>query len=149
MSEMYNGKQLNPLTAEYQSLFESGIEERRRYNEMLRNVEKPYKDHYLTLEEAYSGLTEQDLCSLMNDDTFVNLNKRLNALVESEMLKVIRVNLNKNEEAQKTIENMVNIVNDYKKRKNDENERIMDEMKDYMTHYSDMTFNEYKNMKGK
>lgn len=145
---MYN-ERISPLVTEYQTLMEQGKLERQRYGDMLRSVESPYKDHYLTLEESYVGLTEQDMMTLLNDENFSMLNRQLNGFVESEMMKVIRVNLNKNVEAVKVMNNMVDIVNSYKKRKTDENERIMDEMKDYMANFSDLTFTQYKELKKK
>ena len=63
------------------------------------------------------------------------------------MLRSVRWKINNNPDAVSKIDKMKEIINTAKKEKNDENNRNLMELNDYIKNYSDLTFDEYKRLK--
>ena len=73
--------------------------------------------------------------------------KPVSGFIQNEMMKLVRVNLNKNNDAINVIKEMTNKVNQFKTHKAQVNDNMMKEMNDYLTNYSDISFKEYKQLK--
>ena len=63
------------------------------------------------------------------------------------MLKSIKWKINNNPDAVTKIDKLKNIILIAKKEKNDENNRNLMELNDYIKNYSDLTFDEYIQLK--
>jgi hypothetical protein len=68
-------------------------------------------------------------------------------MIQEEMLKSIRWKINSNPKAISKMERIKELIAVAKKNKNDENRRIMADINDYVKNYSDLTFEEYKQLK--
>lgn len=131
---------------------ETNIARQQEYLNKFRNVqqqqEQPnYKDYYLDLEQSYEGLNADDVNNMLQDAEFATLNNTLTNMINQETLKLVRVNLNKNQEAVNIINAMVKKVNEYKSSKAQITDNMMREMNDYLTNYSDISFKQYKELK--
>ena len=67
--------------------------------------------------------------------------------IQSEIMKSIKPRLNSNPEVVNKINRAKEIIQGLKSAQEAEDRKSMSELNDYITNYSDMTFNEYKQLK--
>jgi uncharacterized protein YgfB (UPF0149 family) len=65
------------------------------------------------------------------------------------MLNNVKWKINNNPEAVSKMDKLRSIIMSAKKEKNEENNKNLMELNDYIKNYSDITFNEYKQLKNK
>lgn len=91
---------------------------------------------------------EPDVIEKLSVDVEYNkVNAELQLMIQEEMLKSVKWKINNNPEAISKIDKLKNIILQAKKEKSDENNRNLMELNDYIKNYSDLTFNEYKQLK--
>ena len=91
---------------------------------------------------------DQDIIEKLSKDAdYTRINAELQYLIQEEMLRSVRWKINNNPDAVSKIDKMKEIINTAKKEKNDENNRNLMELNDYIKNYSDLTFDEYKRLK--
>lgn len=109
----------------------------------------PSKD-YLGELDVITREIEQDVAETLNSDVEYNkLNGELQFLIQEEILKNVKWKINSNPEAISKMDRLKEIIMSAKKEKSDENNRNLMELNDYIKNYSDITFNEYKQLKNK
>jgi hypothetical protein len=84
---------------------------------------------------------------LNNNNEFVTLNNYIQQSIQSEIMKSVKTKLNSNPEFVSRVNKMKDIINEAQQQKDQESKRNLDELTDYIQNYSDMTFNEYKQLK--
>ena len=67
--------------------------------------------------------------------------------IQNEIMSSIKCKLNSRNDTVQRIKRMMEIIDYYNKNKANEDKKNMAEISDYLQNYSDMTFNEYKQMK--
>lgn len=109
----------------------------------------PSKD-YLGELDAITRDIDQDIADTLNADIEYNkLNGELQYLIQEEIIKNIKWKINNNPDAVSKMDRLRDIILSAKKERSDENNRNMMELNDYIKNYSDLTFNEYKQLKNK
>jgi hypothetical protein len=68
-------------------------------------------------------------------------------MIQEEMLRSIRWKINSNPKAINKMERLKELIIIAKKHKSDEDRRVMADINDYVKNYSDLTFEEYKQLK--
>jgi hypothetical protein len=68
-------------------------------------------------------------------------------MIQEEMMKSIRWKINSNPDAISKMDRLKVLINEAKKVKNDEEKKVMADINDYIKNYSDLTFEEYKQLK--
>lgn len=130
-------QQYDAITAQYQAM------------QQKMQQQTPSKD-YLGELDALTRDIDQDVADkLSNDLEYNQINAELQYLIQEEMLKSVRWKINNNPTAVSKIEKLRELILLAKREKNDENNRNMMELNEYIKNYSDLTFDEYKKLKNK
>ena len=131
-------QQLNDAILQYQSL-----------NQPPQVTPPPQsdKDYLGEIDRMIGDLDEEVVLTLTADAEYLKLQDDLQKMIQEEMLKSIRWKINSNPKAISKMERIKELIVVAKKNKNDENRRIMADINDYVKNYSDLTFEEYKQLK--
>ena len=142
---------MTPLQSNYQE--ESNLKQQydaviTQYQAMQQKIPQPQTKDYLGELDYMTRNMDQDIIEkLSKDDDYTRINTELQYLIQEEMLRSVRWKINNNPDAVSKIDKMKEIINIAKKEKNDENNRNLMELNDYIKNYSDLTFDEYKRLK--
>jgi tRNA(Phe) wybutosine-synthesizing methylase Tyw3 len=94
------------------------------------------------------GDLDKDVVIQLNSNVkFLKLNKDLQRMIQEEMLKSVKWKINTNPEAINKMSRLKELINAAQKNKSDEDRKIMADINDYIKNYSDLTFEEYKQLK--
>jgi hypothetical protein len=63
------------------------------------------------------------------------------------MMRSVKIKINSNPDAITKMERLKSLISTAKKQKSDEERKILADMNDYVKNYSDLTFEEYKQLK--
>jgi LytS/YehU family sensor histidine kinase len=96
------------------------------------------------LKELDSDVAE----TIAEDQEFNQLNALVQQDIQFEIMNSIKWKLNTKPDVTQRIKRLIDIVSYYSKNKLNEDKKNIAELNDYIQNYSDMTFNEYKKMKG-
>lgn len=105
------------------------------------------KDYLGEIDKLVSELDEDVATTLSADVEYLKLQEDIQQMIQSEMLKSIRWKLNSNPTAIAKMERLKELIVVAKKNKTDEDRKIMADINDYVKNYSDLTFEEYKQLK--
>ena len=85
---------------------------------------------------------------LSEDQEFAQLNIIVQQDIQNEIMSTIKWKLNNKQDTVQRVRRMMDIIDHYNKDKANEDKKNIAELTDYIQNYSDMTFNEYKKLKG-
>jgi hypothetical protein len=68
-------------------------------------------------------------------------------MIQEEMMRGVRMKINSNPEAINKMNRLKELIATAKKSKNEEDRKVMADINDYIKNYSDLTFDEYKQLK--
>lgn len=105
------------------------------------------EDHLGILDEMVRNVDTITAESLNNNEEFIQINNWIQQAIQTEIMKSIKHNLNTNPEVISKINRAKEIIKDLKSAQELEDRKSLNELNDYITNYSDMTFNEYKQFK--
>jgi len=130
-------QQYDAITAQYQAM------------QQKMQQQTPSKDYLGELDTLTRDIDQDVADKLSNDLEYNQINAELQYLIQEEMLKSVRWKINNNPTAVSKIEKLRELILSAKREKNDENNRNMMELNEYIKNYSDLTFDEYKKLKNK
>ena len=130
-------RQLDTVMAQYQAL----------QQKPPQAPEPPIEDHIGTLDDMVRTLDPTILESLNTDQEFIQLNMWIQQAIQTEIMKSVKVKLNTNPEVISKVSRAKEIIREMKTIQESEDRKSLSELNDYITNYSDMTFNEYKQFK--
>ena len=104
-------------------------------------------DHLGELDNILKSTNEELLISLSNNEEFVILNNYIQQAIQTEILKSVKWKLNNNQEVVRKVDQLKQLIKNVSKEKENEDKKNMLELNDYIKNYSDLTFNEYKQLK--
>jgi hypothetical protein len=99
------------------------------------------------IDNLVSELDEDVVLTLTADAEYLKLQDDLQKMIQEEMLKSIRWKVNANPVAITKMDRLKELIVMAKKNKSDENRKIMADINEYVKNYSDLTFDEYKQLK--
>jgi hypothetical protein len=105
------------------------------------------KDYLGEIDKMLGELDEDVALTLSADAEYLKLQDDLQKMIQEEMLKSIRWKINSNPKAIDKMDRIKELIAVAKKNKTDEDRRIMADINDYVKNYSDLTFEEYKQLK--
>lgn len=129
-------RQLDLLTQQYQQLQQS------------KSAETPQHDWLGDFDKTLKELEPELVETISMDQEFNQLNALIQQDIQSEIMSTIKWRLNGNSSVTQRIKRLMDIITYYKQNKVNEDKKNISELNDYIQNYSDMTFNEYKKMKG-
>ena len=129
-------RQLDSVMQQYQQLQQSKQNEVPTQKDWLGDFDK-------TLKELDPSVVEV----LSNDQEFTQLNAIVQQDIQNELMITIKWKLNNKQETVQRVKRMMDIIDHYNREKTNEDKKNIAEISDYIQNYSDMTFNEYKQLK--
>jgi hypothetical protein len=105
------------------------------------------KDYLGEIDEMVRGLDEDVALSLSADMEYLKINEGLQKMIQEEMMRSVKWKINSNPDAISKMERLRELIVAAKKVKNDEERKVMADLNDYIKNYSDLTFEEYKQLK--
>ena len=131
-------RQLDSVMQQYQQLQQS------------KNLEQPAQRDWIgEFDKALKELDSDVAESISNDQEFAQLNAIIQQDIQAEIMSSIKWRLNNKSDVTQRIKRVMDIIAYYQQNKANEDKKNISELNDYIQNYSDMTFNEYKKMKGK
>lgn len=137
MSEPDIKRQLDSVMQQYQQLQQSKQSETPSQKDWIGEFDN-------LLKELDPSVAE----SIANDQEFAQLNALIQQDIQAEIMSTIKWRLNNKSDVTQRIKRAIDIVTYYQQNKANEDKKNISELNDYIQNYSDMTFNEYKKMKG-
>lgn len=105
------------------------------------------KDYLGELDMYLKDLDSDTASILSNNVEFVQLNAYVQQLIQEEIMKAVKWQINSNQDAVQKIERLKSIISETNKERENEDKKNLSELNDYIKNYSDLTFNEYKQLK--
>jgi uncharacterized protein YoxC len=119
-----------------------------QYQQLQQNKpDAPVKDWLGDFDKTLKGLDSDVANYLMEDQEFTQLNNIIQQDIQNEIMMSIKWKLNNKQDTVQRIKRMLDIIDNYNREKVNEDKKQMAEISDYLQNYSDMTFNEYKQLK--
>lgn len=137
MSEVDIKRQLDSVVAQYQALQQQKPPQPEQFTE----------DHIGALDNLVRGLDQSIVESLNNNQEFIQINTWIQQAIQAEIMKNVKIKLNTNPEVLSKVNRAKEIIQEAKNAQEVEDRKSLSELNDYITNYSDMTFNEYKQLK--
>lgn len=105
------------------------------------------RDYLGEVDELTKGLDEDVMLVLSSDIEYMKANEDIQRLIQEEIVKSIKWKINSNPDAVAKLERMKDLIASARKNKEDEDKKVMADLNDYIKNYSDLTFEEYKQLK--
>lgn len=91
---------------------------------------------------------DQSAIEMLGENTeFTDLNNKLQSLVQSEIMSVVKIKLNNSQDAVNNIKRQIEIINETNQKVKENERQNISEIHDYMKNYSNMSFDDYKKLK--
>ena len=129
--------QLDTVMAQYQAL----------QQKPPQAPEPSVDDHIGELDNMVRTLDPTILESLNANQEFIQINTWIQQTIQNEIMKSIKSKLNTNPEVISKVSRAKENIQEMKTIQESEDRKSLSELNDYITNYSDMTFNEYKQFK--
>lgn len=114
----------------------------------LQSYEQPQPKDYLgELDNILKGLDEKTVEILSTNSEFVQLNAYVQQSIQDEIMRSVKWKINSNQDVVGKVERLKSIVKEVNKEKENEDKKNLADLNDYIKNYSDLTFNEYKQLK--
>ena len=131
-------KQLDDAIKQYQFLSQ---------NVPLNNQAQNTKDYLGELDDLIRGLDEDITLVLSSDIEYLKINEEIQKMIQEEMMKSVKWKINSNPDAVNKMERIKELISVAQKNKSDEDRKNMADINEYIKNYSDLTFEEYKQLK--
>ena len=131
-------RQLDEAMAQYQALSQQNTQ----------TPQKPQQKDYLgEIDEMVKELDEEVALTLSADMEYLKINEDLQKMIQEEMMRNVKWKINANPDAINKMSRLKELIVAAKKTKSDEDRKVMADINDYIKNYSDLTFEEYKQLK--
>jgi hypothetical protein len=131
-------RQLDTVLAQYQAL---------QQKQPPTQPEPQVEDHIGILDDLVKNSDPAIIEVLNTNAEFIQINNWIQQMIQTEIMKSVKHSLNTNPEVISKISRAKDIIREVKINQETEDRRSLNELNDYITNYSDMTFNEYKQFK--
>lgn len=132
-------RQLDTILAQYQSL--------QQKQAPTPSSEHIPEDHIGILDEMVRTADPAVIESLNSNQEFIQINTWIQQTIQVEIMKSVKNSINSNPEVITKVSRAKDIIREVKAAQEAEDRKSLNELNDYITNYSDMTFNEYKQFK--
>lgn len=107
------------------------------------------RDYIGELDNMIKNLQPELVECLNNNEEYININIYIQSRIQEEIMNNVKWILNKDKDIERKVERAKEIIKDISKEKENIDRQNLSDLNDYIKNYSDMTFNEYKQMKSK
>jgi hypothetical protein len=133
-------KQFDATMAQYQAM--------QQHMPQITQQKNTQIDYLGELDSLTKNINSDVAETLSVNTEYLRINNELQLMIQEEMIRNVKWSINNNPEAINKMTSLRDIILTTKKEKNEENSRNMMELNDYIKNYSDLTFDEYKKLKG-
>lgn len=137
-SEMDMKRQLDEAMAQYQAMSQQTVQPQPK---------NTVKDYLGEIDNMVKDLDEDVVLNLNSDVEYLKLNEDLQKMIQEEMMRSVKLKINSNPDAITKMERLKELISIAKKQKNDEDRKLMADINDYIKNFSDLTFEQYKQLK--
>lgn len=137
-SEMDVKRQLDEAMAQYQAMSQQTAQPQPK---------NTVKDYLGEIDNMVKDLDEDVVLNLNSDVEYLKLNEDLQKMIQEEMMRSVKLKINSNPDAITKMERLKELISIAKKQKNDEDRKLMADINDYIKNFSDLTFEQYKQLK--
>jgi hypothetical protein len=131
-------RQLDEAMAQYQALSQQNTPTPQKSQQ---------KDYLGEIDEMVKELDEEVALALSADMEYLKINEDLQKMIQEEMMRNVKWKINANPDAINKMSRLKDLIVAAKKVKSDEDKKVMADINDYIKNYSDLTFEEYKQLK--
>lgn len=131
-------RQLDTVLAQYQAL---------QQKQPPKEPEPQIEDHLGNLDEMVRTADPAIIEALNSHQEFIQINNWIQQMIQMEIMKSVKHTLNANPEVISKISRARDIIREVRVAQETEDRKSLNELNDYITNYSDMTVNEYKQFK--
>ena len=117
-----------------------------RYNEYVGRA-KQIPDKLSELDSRMKNLTPAMEEKLKTDMEFAHLSNELQAAIQSEIMFLVKQQINTNPELTRNIDKQIMIIKNVESKVSESERKNIAELNDYLKNYSNITFDEYKKLK--
>lgn len=115
-----------------------------------QNMNQTSTHDYLNELDILTKDLEKDALERLNSDTrYIELNTKLQAMIQEEIMNIVKVKINNNTEMVNNIKEEIEIITKIKNEVKEEERNNYYEMQDYLKNFSHLTFDDYRNLKNK
>lgn len=107
----------------------------------------PAKDYLAEIDNMVKDLDEEVIQVLTSDPEYVHINDELQKMIQEEMMRNIKWKINTNPDAITKMDKLKELISNAKRTKAEEEKKVMADINEYIRNYSDLTFEEYKQLK--
>lgn len=132
-------RQLDEAMAQYQTLSQTPLPQTTQSAQT--------KDYLGEIDTLVQGLDEDVKLALTADVEYLKINEELQKMIQEEMMRSVKWKINSNPEAVNKMNRLKELISGAQKAKSDEDRKVMADINDYIKNYSDLTFDEYKQLK--
>lgn len=115
----------------------------------MQQQQQTHKDWLGDLDIKMKELDKSAIELLGEDTEFAELNNKLQSMVQSEIMGVVKVKLNTSQQAVDNIKRQMEIINNVNQKVKENERQNLSEIHDYMKNYSNMSFDDYKKLKSR
>lgn len=115
--------------------------------EMQQQQNMSPKDWLGDLDNTMKGLDNETVELLNQNNDFTYLHTQLQALIQNELMLLVKYKINANEGAIDNIKKQLNIMQSMSKQVKEQEKQNFNDLNDYMKNYSHLTFDEYRRLK--
>lgn len=132
-------RQLDEAMAQYQAISQQNVPPPPPKNES--------KDYLGEIDTMVRGLDEDIIIALNSDMEYLKINDDLQKMIQEEMLRSVKWKINSNPDAISKMNRLKEMISSAQRNKTNEDRKVMADINDYIKNYSDLTFDEYKQLK--
>lgn len=129
-------RKFDEAMAQYQSLQQTQTPQKTQVKDYLGEIDCLVKD-----------LDEEVVLTLNSDVEYLKINEDLQKMIQEELMKSVKTKINSNPDAISKMERLKELISGAQKMKTDADKKTMADINDYIKNYSDLTFEEYKQLK--
>lgn len=130
-------RQLDEAMAQYQAMTQ----------QQPLQPKAPAKDYLAEIDNMVKDLDEEVIQILTSDPEYVHINDELQKMIQEEMMRNIKWKINTNPDAITKMDKLKELISNAKRTKAEEEKKVMADINEYIRNYSDLTFEEYKQLK--
>ena len=107
----------------------------------------PAKDYLAEIDNMIKDLDDDVIQHLTTDPEYVHINDELQKMIQDEMMRNVKWKINTNPDAITKMDRLKELISTAKRTKAVEDKKVMADINEYIRNYSDLTFEEYKQLK--
>lgn len=130
-------RQLDEAMAQYQAMTQ----------QQPLQPKAPAKDYLAEIDNMVKDLDEEVIQILTSDPEYVHINDELQKMIQEEMMRNVKWKINTNPDAITKMDKLKELISNAKRTKAEEEKKVMADINEYIRNYSDLTFEEYKQLK--